>query len=743
MPRCRNIRCHFLLALALALACTSLASGQDLAQNFDKLSRQANAARLEGNTTEAIRQYEMALKVRADWPEGWWYLGTLYADANRFSDAIAVFKRLTEANPKLGPAWGSLGLSEFELKDYQNSLAHLRQAQELGFAEVPEVEKPATYHLALLLNLNGEFEDAFSLLAFEFGKEALAQQTRVALAMSLLRIPLLPDQMDPSKDALIADAGETATLLVTENVDQAFQHFRQMLKDYPNTPFLHYTYGSSLDFDSRYDEAEAQLREEMQITPRSALAYMRRAAIALKTHRPADALPLAERAVELAPESAMARKILAKTMTELGKTESAAQEAASAARLEPEKPYVDSEIAKLYANHPIPIESFASTSASAIPSGGFEELTGKAEAAAKAGRTEDAISYYLGGLKLRAEWDEGWSQLGTLFYISGRYADGGSALKNSLRINPQRAEAMVFLGLCEFETKQYKNAYLHLEHGRQVGFHGTPEAQRIASLRLAELRTWSGDFDGAKDLLIPEIDRNQLTSATKAVLGLILLRIPRLVSEIEPSREASVRAAGETAALLYAERYNEAFQAFQQMLKDFPNTPFLHYAYGSALESLSQHDEAEAQLREEIKLAPGNALTYMRMADILLKTQRPQDALSNAERAVQLDPEAAGGHELLGRSLLEVGKTEAAIKELEIASRLAPNYPEVHFNLARAYTKARMPVEAERERAAFARLSAAEEAEKTSQGSSQTFMTPYDRRGTPSEVKAAPSAARP
>jgi len=91
-------------------------------------------------------------------------------------------------------------LSEFELKDYRNSLTHLRQAQELGFAEVPSVEKPATYHLALLLNWNGEFEDAFSLLAFEFGKEAMAQQTRVALAMSLLRIPLLPDQMDPGKD---------------------------------------------------------------------------------------------------------------------------------------------------------------------------------------------------------------------------------------------------------------------------------------------------------------------------------------------------------------------------------------------------------------------------------------------------------------------------------------------------------------------------------------------------------------
>jgi len=77
---------------------------------------------------------------------------------------------------------------------------------------------------------------------------------------------------------------------------------------------------------------------------------------------------------------------------------------------------------------------------------------------------------------------------------------------------------------------------------------------------------------------------------------------------------------------------------------------------------------------------------------------------------------------------------------LEIASRLAPNYPELHFNLARAYTKAHMSAEAERERAIFARLSAEEEQEKSSQGNSQASMTPYDRGNpSPSEVKAVPA----
>ena len=128
------------LACIAALSVASLARAQESPQDFETLSRQANAERTQGQSNDAIRDYEKALDLRPQWPEGWWYLGTLYADAGRFANAIDVFRKLTDANPKLGPAWASLGLSEFELKDCKNSFQHLQKAQELGFAEVPYVE---------------------------------------------------------------------------------------------------------------------------------------------------------------------------------------------------------------------------------------------------------------------------------------------------------------------------------------------------------------------------------------------------------------------------------------------------------------------------------------------------------------------------------------------------------------------------------------------------------------------------
>jgi tetratricopeptide (TPR) repeat protein len=147
---------------------------------FEELARQATAAREEGKSEEAIRFYESALQLHPDWTDGSWYLGNLYADEGRYGEAIPAFQKVTTADPNLGAAWAYLGLCEFETKDFKSSLLHLQNAKKFGFAEVPGVEKVATYHLALLLNLNGQFEDAWELLGSRLGQGQLAEQTKTA-----------------------------------------------------------------------------------------------------------------------------------------------------------------------------------------------------------------------------------------------------------------------------------------------------------------------------------------------------------------------------------------------------------------------------------------------------------------------------------------------------------------------------------------------------------------------------------
>ncbi len=699
--------------------------------NFEALARQATAAREEGKTEEAIHFYEGSLQLKPDWTDGLWYLGTLYADAGRYRDAIPAFQKVTTAYPKLGPAWAYLGLCEFETKDYTNSLRHLQNAKQFGFAEAPGVEKVASYHLALLLNLNGQFEDAWELLASKLGGSQLAEQTKTALALALLRVPLLPDQVDPSKDALIDAAGETAGDLAEGNFDRALQGFQQMLKAYPTTPFLHYAYGSALIFRSQYPEAEAQLREEVKLTPKSALPFMRLAIIAMKQHHAQDALSMAERAVQLAPESSLAHEILGRILSELGKTEEAAKESDAAVKLKPEKPDIDPEVAKAYGHASIPTGGMRGSD-----SASFEKLAQQATTAGQSGRSDEAIRDYESALKINPQWDKGWADLGALYYASGKFPEAIAALKNSTAINPNNSQAWAFLGLTEFETKDYSNAYVHLDRARELDFRGTPAVMLLAIYHLAELRNLNGDFFGSADLLIPEVHKGRVNEQTKMVLGMSMLRVPLLQAQLSSSSRALMLAAGETAVLQYSYKYDDTFRAFERMTKDFPNTPFIHYAYASALDILSRYDDATSQLREEARINPGSPLPHQLIASIALKQHRPDEAVSAARHAVELDSQSAGAHELLGRALLELGKVEPAVAELETASKLAPNYPGVHFSLARAYAKAKRPGDAQRERAIFAQLNASAERDKSL--TNQAYGDPHAQNEPPaSEAKGA------
>src|SRR5438270_2248007 len=84
------------------------------ADDFDSLARSATAARESGKTEDAIQEYRRAIELGNDWEEGWWYLGTLLYDTNRFKEAIPAFHSVVQLDPSLASAWTFLGLCEFE-----------------------------------------------------------------------------------------------------------------------------------------------------------------------------------------------------------------------------------------------------------------------------------------------------------------------------------------------------------------------------------------------------------------------------------------------------------------------------------------------------------------------------------------------------------------------------------------------------------------------------------------------------
>jgi len=666
-------------------------------ETFQAIAGAASSAREAGRTEEAIHDYSRAVALRPDWAEGWWYLGTMQYDLDRYADAIPAFRNLVQIAPNLGSAWAFLGLSEFETRDYDSSLADLQKAHSIGVTDDQELARVSAYHLALLLNRQGEFNQSAALLLSISGQSELPPQIKSALGMALLHIPLLPDQVDPSQEAFLQSAGAAAAT-AARNPAQAMDVLGNLVKEHPQAPYLHYAYGLALATDGQTEEALAAQQREVEISPESVLARIQIATLQLVLHQFPAALHSAQQAVDLAPDSSAAHELLAKALEANGKHQQAAEETRKAATLLPERAHIDQQTARMYG---IP--------AGAAPSG---TTVGNADP---------------------AEWQQAMSE-----YSSRHYAEAIATLKKWVEAKPGDGTAWAVMGLAEYELRDYDNALIHLQRGQQLGVGASPQAIELAKCRLASLMIRKGQFELATDLLSPLAGQPPLAGDIQFALGLALLRIPSLPDDVDSGRHSLIEQAGDVAQLLLASKYDQAFPKLQKLIAQYPTTPFLHYAYGTALDSLSQYEEAKAQMRAEIKLSPQSALPWARLASIALRERRPDEALPAAQNAVRLAADSADAHYVLGRAWADSGDTGKAIPELERASQLSPDSPEIHFALAKAYAKMNQPEKASEERATFARLNALAEQQRAQHGD-QAYEGAHDA-ANPSILGTATSA---
>jgi tetratricopeptide (TPR) repeat protein len=407
-----------------------------------------------------------------------------------------------------------------------------------------------------------------------------------------------------------------------------------------------------------------------------------------------DALQQQRMETKISPESALPLAEISSLEARLRRTDAARQASAKAAQLAPKAPEVNAALARLYANR------FGRN--------------------ATAGESDGA----------------GWRDA-MVEYTSNRFPETIAALKAWLQGKPNDGTAWAVLGLSEFEMKDYDNALIHLQRGRELGFGGTAESVQQANYRLAMLLNRSGQFERASALeASTTMTTGPLAKEVKFVMGMTLLRIPLFPEQVADERRSIVDKAGETAGLLQSSQYEQAFTNFQAMLKQAPDMPFVHYAYGTALIAISRFEEAETEMRTELKISPKSELPYVRLASIALRQRRPADVLAPAQEALKLAPGSAEAHYLLGRAALEMGQIENAVRELESASKISPKSAEIHFNLAKAYARAKLPEKAEAERAIFKELNEAAEQQRSHTGN-QAYEGPREATDLPT-VDAAP-----
>jgi tetratricopeptide (TPR) repeat protein len=339
-------RAFLTLCLLLSLS-RAFAAAQAAPAGFSDVASRAMAARDANDLPGAIALYQQALKLNSQWPDGWWFLGSLQYGTGAYADAKDALSHYLELTPNAPPALAMRGLCEFEIGDYLPSLNDIQRALALGAANQPRNEKILRYHEALLLTRTGRFEDAVRSYAFFTHDDDSNPELLLAIGLAGLRIPLLPREVRADQQELYVSAGKAAFDFMRKDTDAAGAEFQRLFARVPAVPNAHYLYGYLL-YATDPEQAVVEFKKELDVNPSSAVAEVMLAWIPLMQNDGSNALPHARKAV--ADDSALpsAQLVLGQALTETGDAKGGIEHLEATLQLQPDNLEVHLALAKAY-----------------------------------------------------------------------------------------------------------------------------------------------------------------------------------------------------------------------------------------------------------------------------------------------------------------------------------------------------------------------------------------------------------
>jgi len=317
---------------------------------FEAIAHQAEVARSENRVQDAIRLYRQGTRLRPSWTEGWWYLGTLLYDQDRFSEANIVFQHVFAGAAYGWPAHAFLGLCEYETGNYDDALKQFRAWADAGWPGTSQLRDVAVFHFALLLTRDGKFVESLYLLATLASRLGDNPELAEAMGLASLRMRNLPENYPPDWRERIWLAGKAALYAAQSPADfERADEFAAMLESrYPTQPEVHFFRATLYRFEGKKEEAEREYREELKISPNHVPSLVALAAIDLEKAEVAEAGKLARQAAESDPKDAEAHHLLGRVFLATGNLRASASELETAKRLAPDNPGVRSHLAMVY-----------------------------------------------------------------------------------------------------------------------------------------------------------------------------------------------------------------------------------------------------------------------------------------------------------------------------------------------------------------------------------------------------------
>jgi len=257
---------------------------------------------------------------------------------------------------------------------------------------------------------------------------------------------------------------------------------------------------------------------------------------------------------------------------------------------------------------------------------------------------------------------------------------------------------------------QLENFKKRVESGR------TPENVRTkADPRLLEKLTALGYVSGGAATTKPDNElpdpkdkiqvANQLHSATLMIeQGEQARAIPTLQRILATDPQIFVAQMQLGLAYSKQKNYREAIAPLRKATDLMPTSGPAHFALGRSLLSVGEIAAAATHFEIVVTQIPQWAGAHFLLATAYAITERPQQAMDSCRTALKYEPSNYGANLLLGRMLTVHGDPAGGLPHLEKAVELRPNSAEGFRLLADTYARLGRAADAERARAAAARL---------------------------------------
>lgn len=333
--------------------------------------------------------------------------------------------------------------------------------------------------------------------------------------------------------------------------------------------------------------------------------------------------------------------------------------------------------------------------------GTFGEVVRQAEQARTSDHLQEALQLYRKAVQLRPSWSDGWRSIATIYYDQDRFPEAKQAFEHYIAIGKDVEPAYAFLGLCEYEMRDYEHASEHLSRWVGKGAIGGEQLTDAASVRWAELLTKRGRFIESLYLMDKIAARRGLDPTLVEAMGLAWMRMKSLPEDYPPERREVVWLAGSAGAWMSSKNPERSHEFLDRLAVYYGQEPCVHFLRGFVFENENRVEEAQKEYREELKISPDYTAALVKLALLDVQLGELNEAGDVARHAVALESDNAQSHYALGRVLFAEQKWAESAVELGKAKQIAPNVSKVRFHLAQAYRQLGRTTDAARENADF------------------------------------------